>query len=266
MRVFVAVRVGVGVLVGVRVFVGVRVIVGVLLGVSLGVSVIVGVLVGVAVHTRNGQTVGVQVRVGVQVGGMVGVRDGVKVIVGVIGFMIRLTRLAEPRMMMRISRPNPPKIAYLTAGGSCARPPRRRGAVLAGAGLPGADEAAAFTAAAASTGAAAASTRGVSVAGCLAANAATWADKSLRRFSLSFCNSLVALALLGLIARTWRRQSSFSASSTATVLSHSQAFSLRGSVTSARLNSSRAFSLWPRLAAMMPWPMRSFASISQSQP
>ena len=137
MRVLVAVRVGVGVLVGVSVFVGVRVTVGVVLGVSLGVSVIVGVLVGVAVHTRNGQTVGVQVRVGVHVGGMVEVRDGVKVIVGVIGFRIRLTKLAEPRMMIRISRPNPPMMAYFAAGGSWARPPRRRAAGFSRGGFAG---------------------------------------------------------------------------------------------------------------------------------
>jgi len=64
--------------------------------------------------------------VGVHVGGMVEVSDGVKVIVGVIGFMIRLTRLTEPKMMIRISRPNPPMMTYLATGGSCARPPRRR--------------------------------------------------------------------------------------------------------------------------------------------
>ena len=80
-------------------------------------------------HTRNGQTVGVQVAVSVQVGGMVEVRDAVKVIVGVIGFMIRLTRLTEPRRMITISRPNPPMMAYFAAGGSCARPPRRRAAL-----------------------------------------------------------------------------------------------------------------------------------------
>ena len=136
-----------------------------------------------------------------------------------------------------MSSPNPPMMAYFATGGSCARPPRRRDAAPADA---------------ANTGADAAAICGVSTAVWATASAANWAASTLRRFSPSFCSSLAALTLSGLMATTWRRQSSFSASSIATVLSHSQAFSLRGSVTSARLKSSRAFSFMPRLAAMMP--------------
>jgi hypothetical protein len=245
-RVAVGVNVSVGVRVGVKVGVGVRVLVavgvgeGVMVGVSLGVSVIVGVSVGVGVQTLGGQTVGVHVGVKVHVGGTVAVREGVKVAVGVTGFNTRPTKLNEPSAMSKIKKPKPPMMANFSPPGICERPPRRRGAAFK----------AAPPAMAAGTDAAA--TCGLSTADRAVMSAAIFAASSLRRFSPSFCSSLAALEFLGLIARTCRRQSSFSASSTARVLSHSHAFSLRGSETSARLNISRAFSFWPRRASVMP--------------
>lgn len=254
-RVGVAVKVAVGVRVGVRVAVDVRVGEGVIVGVWVGVNVSVGVLVGVAVHTRSGQRVGVHVGVKVQVGGMVAVREDVNVIVGVTGFSTRPIRLNEPSAIATINMPKKPMMANFNQPGICERPPRRRGLTRRTTGGP------AVPLATTAAGTTAAATLGVSMIDRAARSAATLADNSPRRFSPTFCSSLAALTFLGLIAKTCRRQSSFSASSTATVLSHSQAFSLRGSVTRARLNISRALSFWPRRASVMPWAMRSLASI-----
>jgi hypothetical protein len=187
------------------------------------------------------------------VGGTVPVSDGVSVIVGVTGFSARPMKLIEPNAMIAINKRKPPMIDNLCHVGICVRPPRRRAAPVRGTALAAdAAPAAAVLGATTAAGTAAAATLGASTADRVAASAATLADSSLRRFSPSFCSSLEALTFLGLMARTCRRQSSFSASSTATVLSHNHAFSLRGSVTSARLNNSRAFSFWPRRASVIP--------------
>jgi hypothetical protein len=65
-------------------------------------------------------------------------------------------------------------------------------------------------------------------------SAATCADSSRWRFSITRCNSAAALELLGLMATICRRQSSRSASLVAMEASQTQACSLRGSAINTR--------------------------------
>ena len=117
------------------------------------------------------------------------------VIVGVIGFSTRLTRLNEPRMMIRISRPKPPMMAYLTQA-AVAIDRRAGGARLwrgrfAGGGQRPRSPLRRPTGAAAST-------RGVSTAGWTAASAATWADKSAAAFLAEFLQLVGGVDVVGI--------------------------------------------------------------------
>ena len=234
--------VAVGVFEGAAVEVGVCVAVAVRVGVDVWVGVAVGVSVGVAVQILTGQVVGVKVGVDVHVAGRI-----VWVTIGAGGVPVPLTGLIallsppveRPRMLGRtttassaMKMPPPMKIMRRVRGCSLTR------RLVAGfnRSQPGPDEVAAGSI-------------GWAAADCAVARAATCADNFARRCSTNFCKPGAAVGCCGLIATTWRKNSSRSASSLATALNHNHAVSLRGSAIMTKLSISRALSLMPRWAA-----------------